>query len=90
VHGNDSRARQRPLPCIYGSAHGKDYVAVRGVAVGTLPRVDARQRLCRVFVGLCRAGTTHGKDMLSGSDTSEAGRRRRNRSIEESELGGDG
>jgi hypothetical protein len=67
AHGNASRARQRPLPCMYGSAHGKEFVAVRDVAVGTLPSVDARQRLCRVFCSLCRALPTHGKDTVSGS-----------------------
>jgi hypothetical protein len=70
AHGNASNAQQRPLLCMYGSAHGKEFVAVRDFAVGTLPSVDARQRLCRVFYSLCRAPPTHGKDTVSGSDAS--------------------
>jgi hypothetical protein len=68
THGKDIDARQRPLPCIICSAHGKDSVAVRRVAVGSLPRVNARQRRCRVFLALCCAISTHGKDSVSGSD----------------------
>jgi hypothetical protein len=67
AHGKACNARQRPLPCMYGSAHGKEFVAVCDIAVCTLPSVDARQRLCRVFCSLCRAPPTHGKDTVSGS-----------------------
>jgi hypothetical protein len=33
----------------------------------TLPCGDARQRLCRVFWGLCRAFSPHGKEYYFGS-----------------------
>jgi hypothetical protein len=39
----------------FGQAHGNVFVAVEGVAVQTLPCVDARQSLCRANKGLCRA-----------------------------------
>jgi hypothetical protein len=68
AHGKASNARQRPLPCVYGTTHGKEFVAVRDVAVFSLLCVDARQRLCRVFLALCRARSTHGKALFSGSE----------------------
>jgi hypothetical protein len=68
THGKASNARQRSLPCVYGTTHGKEFVAVRDVAVFSLPCVDARQRLCRVFLALCRARSMHGKALFSGSD----------------------
>jgi hypothetical protein len=67
AHGNDIKARQRPLPCEFGKAHGKEYVAVRDTAVRSLPCVHARQSLCCAFWPLCRAGMAHGKALFSGS-----------------------
>jgi hypothetical protein len=71
AHGNVSKAHQRPLPCVYGTAHDKDCVAVRDISVGTLPSVGARQRRYRVFLALCRASSTHGNACLSGSASTD-------------------
>jgi hypothetical protein len=52
-HGKASAARQRSARTAkafavqFGHAHGNVFVAVGGVAVQTLPCVDARQSLCR-------------------------------------------
>jgi tartrate dehydratase beta subunit/fumarate hydratase class I family protein len=66
-HGNEAHARQRNLArqsicrtakafaVQFGHAHGNVFVAVGGVAVQTLPCVDARQSLCWAKLGLCRA-----------------------------------
>jgi hypothetical protein len=67
AHGNDIKARQRHLPCEFGTTHGKECVAVRDTAVRSLPCVHARQSLCRAFWPLCRAGMAHGKALFSGS-----------------------
>jgi hypothetical protein len=64
THGNVWRARQRG---VLGETHGKVCVAGHDFAVSPLPCVDARQGLCRVFCGLCRATCPHGKVLLSGS-----------------------
>jgi hypothetical protein len=67
AHDNDIKAWQRPLPCEFGKAHGKEYVGVRDTAVRSLSCVHARQSLCRAFWPLCRAGMAHGKALFSGS-----------------------
>jgi hypothetical protein len=73
AHGNDIKARQRPLPCEFGTAHGKECVAVRYTAVRSLSCVHAGQSLCRAFWPICRVGMVHGKALFSGSDGKEAG-----------------
>jgi hypothetical protein len=70
----------------HGKTHGKDYLpcvvrrgarqrvfTVQNATVRPLPCApmkNARQRVCRAFLGLCRAPVAHGKAAVSCSDVS--------------------
>ena len=79
AHGNVTRTAEtggsrrsirrtaKPLPCIFLEAHGKESFAGQVFAVRYLPCVDARQRLGRAYISLCRAISPHGKASVSRS-----------------------
>jgi hypothetical protein len=68
-----SRGTTKALPSVSGKTHGKGCVAGHGIAVRSLSCVDARQCLCCVFRGLCRAVIAHDKACLSGTIRGLAG-----------------
>jgi hypothetical protein len=69
VHGKGALCRALiPLPSGLDETHGKESVAGQYIAVRSLPCVDAWQRRCRAFWTLCRAVSTHGKALFSGSE----------------------